>query len=231
MAFDFQKGEVILIDKPIEWTSFDVVNYLRSFLRRTYDFKKLKVGHAGTLDPLATGLLIICTGKMTKRINEFQGMDKVYVGQMKIGATTPSYDKETEEDNHFDISNITKEDLDKAAKKFTGEIDQIPPLYSAVKIDGKRAYTLARKKIDGEIKPRKVTIHEFKLLNTELPYIDFYVKSGKGTYIRSLVRDFGTSINNGAYLTALRRTAIGGFNVKDAYSLESFKETVLNDVK
>ena len=150
---------------------------------------------------------------------------------MKIGATTPSFDKETEENYSFDISNITEKDLIETASKLTGEIDQIPPLYSAVKIDGKRAYTLARKKIDGEIKPRKVTILEFKLLNTELPYIDFYVRSSKGTYIRSLVRDFGEILNNGAYLTALRRTSVGEFNINDAYSLESFKEAVLNDLK
>jgi len=231
MAFNFTDGELLLIDKPLEWTSFDVVNFIRSFIRKKYNLKKLKVGHAGTLDPLATGLLIICTGKMTKRINEFQGMDKVYVGQMKLGATTPSFDKETEEDSHFDIINIEQEALINAAGKFLGEIDQIPPIYSAIKIDGRRAYEHARKHEKKEIKPRKVTIHDFKLLNVQLPLIDFYVKCSKGTYIRSLARDFGEELNSGAYLTALRRTQIGDFSVNDAFSLDSFKETVINEIE
>ena len=229
MAYNFQEGEVLLIDKPLNWTSFDVVNFIRSFLKRTYNIKKLKVGHAGTLDPLATGLLIICTGKMTKKINDFQGMDKVYVGQMKLGATTPSFDLETEEDSHFDISDITEKDLLSTATKLTGEIEQIPPMYSAVKIDGKRAYELARKKQEGVIKSRKVTIYNFDLLNTDLPFINFYVKSSKGTYIRSLVRDFGELLHNGAYLTELRRTQIGDFNVNDALTIDSFKEAVLKE--
>jgi len=229
MAFDFVQGEVLLVDKPLEWTSFDVVNFIRSFLRKKYNLKKLKVGHAGTLDPLATGLLIICTGKMTKQIDTFQGMDKVYVGQMKLGATTPSFDKETEEDHQFTIDDISEKNLFETTKKFLGEIDQIPPLYSAVKIDGKRAYEHARKKEYREIKARKVIIHEFNLLNIDLPLIDFYVKSSKGTYIRSLVRDFGKALNNGAYLTALRRTQIGSFSVKDAYTLDAFKEAVIKE--
>jgi len=230
MAFNFIEGEVLLIDKPLEWTSFDVVNLIRSFLRKMYNLKKLKVGHAGTLDPLATGLLIICTGKMTKRIDEYQGMDKVYVGQLKLGATTPSFDKETEEDSHFNIDTITKADLNKATEKFLGEIDQVPPIYSAIKIDGKRAYEHARKQEKKEIKSRKVVVHDFKLLNIDLPLVDFYVKSSKGTYIRSLVRDLGEELNNGAYLTALRRTQIGEFNVKDAWSLDDFKDAVLKEV-
>ena len=231
MAFNFIEGELLLMDKPLEWTSFDVVNFIRSFLRKKYDLKKLKVGHAGTLDPLATGLLIICTGKMTKRIDEYQGMDKVYVGQMKLGATTPSFDRETEEDSHFDVDNLEEDALIHAAGQFTGEIDQIPPIYSAIKIDGRRAYEHARKHEKKEIKSRKVVVHDFKLLNINLPLIDFYVKSSKGTYIRSLARDFGETLNNGAYLTALRRTQIGDFSVKDAYSLESFKEAVIREVK
>jgi tRNA pseudouridine55 synthase len=231
MSFNFQDGEVLLIDKPLEWTSFDVVNFIRSFLKRTYNIKKLKVGHAGTLDPLASGLLIICTGKMTKKINEYQGMDKIYIGQMKLGATTPSFDKETEEDNTFNISNIKTDDLQNASTKLTGEINQIPPLYSAVKIDGKRAYELARNKEHGVIKPRKVIIHDFKLININLPYINFYVKSSKGTYIRSLVRDFGEILNNGAYLTELRRTQIGEFNVNNAFTIEQFKVAVLKETE
>jgi len=231
MAFNFIEGELLLIDKPLEWTSFDVVNFIRSFLRKKYDLKKLKVGHAGTLDPLATGLLIICTGKMTKRINEYQGMDKIYVGQMKLGATTPSFDRETEEDSHFDVDNLEEDALMDAAGQFIGEIEQVPPIYSAIKIDGKRAYEHARKHEKKEIKSRKVVIHDFKLLNIELPLIDFHVKSSKGTYIRSLARDFGEALNNGAYLTALRRTQIGDFSVKDAYSLDSFKEAVIKEVE
>ncbi|RLD89966.1 MAG: tRNA pseudouridine(55) synthase TruB [Bacteroidetes bacterium] len=229
MAFDFVQGEVLLVDKPLEWTSFDVVNFIRSFLRKKYNLKKLKVGHAGTLDPLATGLLIICTGKLTKQIDTFQGMDKVYVGQMKLGATTPSFDKETEEDHQFDLDGISENDLVETAKKFLGEIDQVPPIYSAIKIDGKRAYEHARKKEHREIKPRRVTINEFNLLNINLPLIDFYVKSSKGTYIRSLVRDFGKELNNGAYLTALRRTQIGSFTVNDAYTMDAFKEAVMKE--
>ena len=231
MAFNFIEGELLLLDKPVEWTSFDVVNFIRSFLRKKYDLKKLKVGHAGTLDPLATGLLIICTGKMTKRIDEYQGMDKVYVGQMKLGATTPSFDRETEEDSHFDVDNLEEVALMDAAGQFIGEIEQVPPIYSAIKIDGKRAYEHARKHEKKEIKPRKVVIHDFKLLNINLPFIDFYVKCSKGTYIRSLARDFGEALNNGAYLTALRRTQIGDFSVKDAYSLESFKEAVIKGIE
>jgi len=229
MAYHFQEGEVLLIDKPLEWTSFDVVNFIRSFLRKTYNLKKLKVGHAGTLDPLASGLLIVCTGKMTKKINEFQDLDKVYIGQMKLGATTPSFDKETEEDHHFDYSNITKDDLERAAKALTGTIEQIPPMYSAIKIDGKRAYEHARKNQEKALTPRKVTIHEFTLLNTALPYVDFLIKSSKGTYIRSLARDFGKLLNNGAYLTALRRTQIGDFKVSDAMTIEQFRENVLKE--
>jgi tRNA pseudouridine55 synthase len=229
MAFNFQEGELLLIDKPLEWTSFDAVNLIRSFLRKVYNLKKLKVGHAGTLDPLATGLLIICTGKMTKKIDKYQGMDKVYVGQMKLGATTPSFDKETEEDQQFDISGISEEMLQEAAEKLTGDIEQIPPMYSAIKIDGKRAYELARQKKEGVIKSRNVTIHEFKLLNTELPYLDFYVRTSKGTYIRSLVRDFGELLNKGAYLTALRRIQIGEFSVNDAFTIDEFKKKVLEE--
>lgn len=231
MAFDFVRGEVLLIDKPLEWTSFDVVNFIRSFLRKKYNLKKLKVGHAGTLDPLATGLLIICTGKMTKQIDNYQGMDKVYVGQMKLGSTTPSFDKETEEDQQFSIEDVSKEMLFQTAEKFLGEIDQIPPIFSAIKIDGKRAYEHARKNEHLQLKSRKVFIHEFNLINIDLPLIDFYIKSSKGTYIRSLVRDFGKKLQNGAYLTALRRTQIGAFEVNNAYTLESFKAAVINETE
>lgn len=226
MAFNFIDGEVLLIDKPYGWTSFDVVNSLRYTIKRALGVKKIKVGHAGTLDPLATGLLIICTGKFTKKIDSFQGMDKVYLGSMHIGATTPSFDKETEVDKTFDTSEIVPELLDSTLDKFIGEIEQTPPAYSAVKIDGKRAFEYARKNDDVKIKSRNVTISEFKLLNHDLPEIDFLVKCSKGTYIRSLVNDFGAALNNGAYMSALRRTEIGEFSVNDAYSVDDIKAKI-----
>ncbi len=225
--FDFVEGEMILIDKLLNWTSFDVVNFLRSFIRKLYNLKKLKVGHAGTLDPLATGLLIICTGKLTKTIDEYQGMDKTYIGSMKMGCTTPSYDGETETDAHFDINQLTHEDLIKATNLFKGKIDQVPPIYSAIKIAGKRAFKHAHKNEDVVLKSRTVTIHQFDLSHIELPNVNFSVKCSKGTYIRSLVHDFGKSLNNGAYLTNLRRTEIGKYSVSNAYSLSEFKQKVL----
>jgi tRNA pseudouridine55 synthase len=226
-TYNFVEGEMLLIDKPLNWTSFDVVNLLRSFIRKQYGLKKLKVGHAGTLDPLATGLLIICTGKLTKTIDNYQGMDKTYVGSMKMGSTTPSYDGETEPDAHFDIGHLTTVELLKVSKQFVGNIDQVPPIYSAIKIDGKRAFEHARKKEDVVLKSRSVTIHEFDLYHIDLPNIDFSVTCSKGTYIRSLVNDFGKSLNNGAYLTDLRRTAIGKYTVSNAYTLDEFKQKVL----
>ncbi len=229
MAFDFEKGEVLLIDKPEEWTSFDVVNFLRSFIRKIYSIKKLKVGHAGTLDPLATGLLIICTGKKTKEIDFYQGLEKVYVGTMTLGATTPSYDKETEIDARYDTSHITEKLLKETLPKFTGTIEQMPPAYSAIKIKGERAYELARKKESPNLKKRSVVIHDFQLLTTQLPDIDFYVKCSKGTYIRSLVYDFGKALDSGAYLSKLRRTQIGDFKVSDAYTLDQLKELLLKE--
>lgn len=228
MKFDFIEGELLLINKPLEWTSFDVVNFLRSFIRKVYNIKKLKVGHAGTLDPLATGLLIICTGKKTKQIEQYMGMDKVYVGRMQLGATTPSYDKETEIDQTFDASALTQEKLREKVKLFIGEIDQVPPIYSAVKIDGKRAFTYARKQNDVEIKSRKVIVHQFELVNIELPFIDFMVHCTKGTYIRSLVNDFGKSLDNGAFLSELCRTKIGDYSLNDAFTLDEIKQLILN---
>ncbi len=227
-TFHFLEGEVLLIDKPLGWTSFDVVNSIRYTIKRTLNIKKIKVGHAGTLDPLATGLLIVCTGKFTKQIESFQGLDKVYVGSMFVGATTPSYDKETEVDQTFDTSDISKKQLLETVKQFTGDIEQTPPKYSAVKVDGKRAFEYARKDNEVKIKSRQVTIHEFNLLNFELPEIDFMVTCSKGTYIRSLVNDFGKALNNGAYMSSLRRTAIGNHSVSDAYSAEGIKEIIIS---
>ncbi|NOX85964.1 MAG: tRNA pseudouridine(55) synthase TruB [Chlorobi bacterium] len=228
MGFDFLSGEVLLIDKPYGWTSFDVVNFLRSFIRKIYDLKKLKVGHAGTLDPLATGLLIICTGKMTKEIDKYQGMDKTYIGSMELGITTPSFDKETEPDRYYDYKHLTVEDLEKARQQFLGEIEQRPPAYSAVKIEGKRAFDYARKNEDVKIKTRKVTIHDFQLMNIRLPYIDFMVRCSKGTYIRSLVDDFGKALQSGACLTGLRRTQIGEYNVSEAFTIDQYREFILS---
>jgi tRNA pseudouridine55 synthase len=226
---DFENGRVLLIDKPLEWTSFDAVNFIRSFLRKIFNLKKLKVGHAGTLDPLATGLLIICTGRKTKEIELYQGMDKVYIGSMFLGATTPSYDAETEVDREFDISQITEQQLKQATQHFTGEIQQVPPAYSAIKVEGKRAFDLARKDKEVRLKSRPVQIHAFELLNINLPHIDFMVSCSKGTYIRSLVHDFGQSLDSGAYLSALRRTRIGEFNVADALTIEAFKSSILKE--
>jgi len=226
MAFNFWEGEMLLVDKPLGWTSFDVVNSLRYFICKTYKTKKLKVGHAGTLDYMATGLLIICTGKMTKQIERFQGMDKVYVGQMCLGATTPSYDKETEPDRQFDIAHLDVAVLREKTPLFIGEIDQIPPRYSAIKIKGERAYNLARKKEEVKLNPRKVIIHNFDIVDYHPPIAGFSVKCSKGTYIRSLIRDFGESLENGAYLTALKRTQIGNYSLSDAWDLTLLKEEI-----
>lgn len=209
---DFEKGKTILIDKEINWTSFDVVNKIKSAL------KIKKVGHAGTLDPLASGLLIVCTGKMTKSIHKYQDMPKTYTGSMFLGATTPSYDLETETDQTFDISGITPEMIRSAALEFTGEILQKPPAYSAVKHQGKRLYSKARKGIiPDDIKEKKVIVYEFEIIAINLPEITFKVVCSKGTYIRSLVYDLAKTLNNGAYLLNLRRTGIGYFNVNDAF--------------
>ena len=227
-VFNFIEGEVLLIDKPFGWTSFDVVNKIRSAIKQTLNIKKIKVGHAGTLDPLATGLLIICTGKFTKRIDTFQGLNKTYVGSMFVGATTPSFDKETEINQTFETSNITKQQLLETVIQFTGKIEQTPPIYSAVKVDGKRAFEYARKNNEVKLKSREVTIHEFSLLNFALPEIDFMVNCSKGTYIRTLVNDFGIALNNGAYMSSLRRTAIGEHSVNNAYSIDKIIETIKN---
>lgn len=206
---------VILIDKPLEWTSFDVVNKLRKKL------KIKKIGHAGTLDPLATGLLILCTGKMTKRIDEYQAQEKEYTGQLVIGQTTPSHDLETIVSEAKDIAHITNELITVAARKFTGTINQIPPIHSAVKIDGKRAYKLARKGKEPELKPRSVLVSEFEITSIELPIVRFRIVCSKGTYIRSIARDFGEELGVGAYLSKLCRTRIGQFQLKDALTIDA----------
>lgn len=224
MNFDLETGEVLLIDKPVGWTSFDVVNHLRVLARRQLGIQKLKAGHAGTLDPLASGLLIVCTGKLTKEIQQFQDLDKTYEGRLKLGMTTPSYDLETEADAFFETGHLTAEMLRSAGLSFTGEIEQFPPLYSAIKIDGKRAFQYARKKKDIELRPRLVYIHRFDITQTILPEVSFEVDCSKGTYIRSLVHDFGKSLNNGACLIALRRTRIGHFSIENALTIEQLRE-------
>jgi tRNA pseudouridine55 synthase len=228
-AEDFQNGQIILIDKPLIWSSFQAVNKLKYILKRKYNLpKKFKIGHAGTLDPLATGLLIICTGKFTKKITEIQAQTKEYTGTITVGATTPSYDLETEVDANFPINHIDEELIQQTAKKFIGEIDQKPPVFSAIKKDGKRLYEHARAGEEVEIQSRKTTIYEFEITRITLPEIDFRVQCSKGTYIRSLAFDFGVALKSGAHLTALRRTKIGDYSVENAVTPEIFEKEVLS---
>ncbi|WP_158827228.1 tRNA pseudouridine(55) synthase TruB [Mucilaginibacter lacusdianchii] len=213
--FNFAEGELLLVNKPYRWTSFDIVGKIRNAFKPL----KLKVGHAGTLDPLATGLLIVCTGKMTKQIDTFQAEEKEYTGTMTLGATTPSYDMETEPDKTFDITHLTEQSLNDALSQFMGDIQQYPPAHSAIKVNGERLYEKARRGEDVELKARSVTIKEFELTRIELPEVDFRVVCSKGTYIRSLVNDFGQAVNSGAYLSKLRRTRSGNFRIEDAWEV------------
>ncbi len=219
---EFLSGKVLLIDKPLNWTSFQVVNKLRWKIKKTFNLKKIKVGHAGTLDPLATGLLIICTGKMTKEIDTYQGQDKEYTGTIFLGNTTPSFDLETKVDQTFPTDHITQELIHEATRKFIGSIDQVPPVFSAAKKDGKRLYEFARAGEKVTVTPRKVTIHEFDIIKIDKNLLYFRVVCSKGTYIRSLVHDFGKALNSGAYLSSLRRIKIGEFGVENAQSIEDF---------
>ncbi|HXI00352.1 MAG TPA: tRNA pseudouridine(55) synthase TruB [Sphingobacteriaceae bacterium] len=213
--FNFTAGELLLINKPYNWTSFDVVGKIRNSFKPL----KLKVGHAGTLDPLATGLLILCTGKLTKKIDEYQAQEKEYTGTLVLGATTPSYDLETAVDHTFDTSSLTLEQISATCSQFIGELEQYPPAHSALKVSGERLYEKARRGETVELKARKIVITIFELTRIELPEIDFRVVCSKGTYIRSLVYDFGKALDNGAYLSALRRTRNGEFDVKDAFEV------------
>ena len=219
---NYKNGKVLLIDKPLEWTSFQVVNKLRWHIKKQFNLKKIKVGHAGTLDPLATGLLIICTGKQTKSIQTYQGQLKEYTGTFVIGATTPSYDLETEINQTFPTEHITEELIHNTTKQFMGKIQQKPPIFSAIKKDGKRLYELARKGETTEIKAREVEILEFEITKIALPNIEFRVVCSKGTYIRSLANDFGKALNSGGHLSVLRRTKIGEYAVDNAQSIEGF---------
>lgn len=225
-AEEFKNGQILLFDKPLEWTSFQLVNKVRWLIRSHCGIKKIKVGHAGTLDPLATGLLIICTGKFTKRIQELQGQEKEYTGTFTLGATTPSYDLETEVDNTFPIDHLNEEVLNNTIPQFLGEIEQYPPVFSALKKDGKRLYEYARKGEEVKIDSRKVSISSFTLTRIDLPEVDFQVSCSKGTYIRSLAHDFGKAVESGGHLSALRRTKIGDFNVNDSYDLDRFIATL-----
>lgn len=224
--FDFVKGEVLLFDKELEWTSFDLVQKVRNNLCRALGIKKLKVGHAGTLDPKATGLMILCTGKATKQIETFQAGEKEYLATLKLGASTPSFDLETEEDAEFDTVHITQNLVKEVLEQFIGDIEQVPPVFSAVKIDGKRAYTHARKGEDVKMKSRMVSIRELELIRYSSNQIELRIVCSKGTYIRSLARDIGKALNSGAYLIGLRRTQIGEFRVEDAYSVDYFLKNI-----
>ena len=233
-TFDFRTGAVILINKPLTWTSFQVVNKMKYLIKHhpslTFEDKQVqpKIGHAGTLDPLATGLLIVCTGKQTKNIESYQAQEKEYTGTFYIGATTPCYDREKEIDAHYPTEHLTNDLIYETTKQFIGKIQQVPPLFSAIKIEGKRAYDIARAGGTAEIKPKEITITEFEITRIALPEVDFRVVCSKGTYIRSLARDFGLALNSGAHLAALCRTRIGQYNLKDALSLESFENSLGN---
>lgn len=225
-AEDFLTGQVLLIDKPLHLTSFDVVNKIRWNIKRTFNIKKIKVGHAGTLDPLATGLLIICTGKMTKQIDTFQGQEKEYTGTFVLGSTTPSFDLETEINETFPTEHITEKDIHQATKQFIGDIEQFPPIYSAIKKEGKRLYEFARAGEEVVIKSRTVTVSAFEITKINGNNLDFRVVCSKGTYIRSLANDFGKALQSGAHLAALRRTKIGDFDVINAITLEDFTQNL-----
>ena len=226
-AEDFLEGQILLIDKPLSWSSFQAVNKLKYILKRQYNLpKKFKIGHAGTLDPLATGLLIVCTGKFTKKITEIQGQAKEYTGTITVGATTPSYDLETEVNASFPTGHITTALIQETVKQFLGEIDQKPPVFSAIKKDGIRLYEHARAGEEVEIQTRKTSIYEFEITRIALPEIDFRVTCSKGTYIRSLAFDFGKALNSGGYLSVLRRTKIGDYDVVNGVSPTEFEQKI-----
>lgn len=223
------EGLIICIDKPLNWTSFQVVNKVRYDLRKTFNIKKLKVGHAGTLDPLATGLLILCTGKKTKEISSIQGQIKTYTGTITLGATTPSYDLETEIDQRFDTSAISNDTINHTVSRFIGDIYQKPPIFSAIKKDGKRLYEHARAGEEVDISSRLVSVSQFDITNIDMPNIQFEIVCSKGTYIRSLAFDFGRALNNGGHLSSLRRTKIGNFDIRNAWQLDALLKSITNE--
>jgi len=226
MNFNFEQGEILLVNKPYKWTSFDVVNLVRNYIRKQLGIKKIKIGHAGTLDPLASGLLILCTGKMTKRIEEFKEFDKEYTGTIVLGSTTASFDLEKEIDQHYPWEHITKEEIQAAVTKLTGNYDQLPPVFSAKKIKGKRAYDYARKDQEVIMIPKNITISAFEVQELNLPQVHFRVACSKGTYIRALARDLGLALSTGAHLSALCRTRIGPYHLRDAYDIEALKSVL-----
>jgi len=221
---DFLDGQILLINKPLGWTSFDVVKKIKNLIRTKYSLKKLKVGHAGTLDPLASGLLIVCTGKFTKRISELQGQAKMYTGDITLGGTTPSYDLETEIDTKFETNHITENFIKETTAQFIGEIEQKPPIFSALKRGGERLYEKARRGEKFEIEARKVSVHSFDITAIEMPKVGFEIKCSKGTYIRSIAHDFGAALNSGAHLSELCRTAIGDYQLTDALEVSDFEK-------
>ncbi len=225
-SYDFANGEILLFNKDIEWTSFDLVSRVRNTLYKITGIKKLKVGHAGTLDPLATGLLILCTGKATKQIEIYQAKEKEYIATIKLGATTPSYDLETEEDSQNDYSFVSEDLFRTAIKKFVGEIEQVPPVFSAVKVKGKRAFNYARNGEALELKSRKIVIKDIELISFQLPTVEIKVICSKGTYIRALARDIGEELKCGAYLTGLKRTRIGDYKVENAMTVDNFMQNL-----
>jgi tRNA pseudouridine55 synthase len=225
-AEEVEKGQLFLIDKQLHLTSFQVVKKFRWLLKKRFDLNKLKVGHAGTLDPLATGLLVVCVGKFTKNIHQYQAQIKEYTGHFTVGATTPSYDLETEVEKTYPTNHISEELIYETAKTFEGMISQKPPIYSAIKKDGKRLYEIAREGLTTEIKPREVQVHSFEITKIEMPKVSFKIICSKGTYIRSLAYDFGKSLNSGAYLSELRRTKIGEFSVEDAIEIDQMAENL-----
>lgn len=223
---DFVSGEILLVNKPLHWTSFQAVNKIRYHIRNQTGVKKIKVGHAGTLDPLADGLLIICTGKKTKEIDSYMGLEKVYSGVITLGATTPSYDLETEIDQRYDLTGITDESIKKTAAEMVGEQDQMPPIFSAKRVDGNRAYDMARAGKEVELKTKRISITNFEITQINLPEVHFKITCSKGTYIRSIAFDFGRLLNNGGHLSALRREAIGQFSLENAQTVEEWVETI-----
>jgi tRNA pseudouridine55 synthase len=226
--YEFKEGEVLLFNKPLHWTSFQLVNKVRWLVKRQLQVKKIKVGHAGTLDPLATGLMILCTGKKTKEIDQYQAAEKEYIGTLKLGATTPSYDGETAENYFFATQHITVEDIKKTMLTFHGEIQQMPPIFSALKVGGKKMYESARKGEEVAIKPRSIHIKELEILSINMPYVTFKVACSKGTYIRSLAFDIGKALNSGAWLCKLQRTKIGEYSIDNAIDITNFEEMMIS---
>jgi len=230
-AEEFKSGQILLIDKPLTWSSFQAVNKVRWVIRKAFDIKKIKVGRAGTLDPLATGLLVICTGKFTKRLSEFQGQIKEYTGEITLGGTTPSYDLESVVTETFPTDHITEEQIHETTKQFIGDIQQMPPVFSALKKDGKRLYEYARNNEEVVITPRQINISEFEITKIDLPKVEFRVVCSKGTYIRSLAFDFGKAVQSGGHLSKLRRTKIGEFNADEAICPIEFEKKYLGEIE